>query len=531
MNATVTIGSDPMTVEELVAVARGAAVHLAPEARSLIRSSRVVIDRVLATGQPVYGLNTGVGHMKDVRLPEDALRRSQELLLVTHAGGVGPPAPVEVVRAAMAARLNGVARGGSGATEALADILAAMLNERVHPVVPAEGSVGAGDLGPMAAIGLVAIGRGRAEHRGEVVAGGEALRRAGIEPLVLQPKDGLTLVSANGVSIGNGALGVTRAAELAGIADVSAALSMEAVGGNPSVTLPVVGTAKPYPGQIESCRSIRAALRGSPILAPGASHSVQDPLSFRVAPQVHGAFRELLTSARRAVEIELNSKSDNPLVDVDTGTMVHNGNFHPMVLAVTFDALRVGIAHVGQLSERRMSHLWDAFFEGLGKLEGPGGWGAGTAGPETTGPGEGTPPLSEPESFGVTLRYSGAALVAELKQLAAPATLDVPPLDIGVEDHATGAPLSVRKTREALGLLEGILAIELLLARDVLSLMPGPPSLGEGTGQAVRSIERALAEHVGADRSPAATHRAVQDRVLGEVVAWIGETEGLVVEH
>ena len=211
--------------------------------------------------------------------------------------------------------------------------------------------------------------------------------------------------------------------------------------------------------------------------------------------------------------------------------MVHNGNFHPMVLAVTFDALRVGIAHVGQLSERRMSHLWDAFFEGLGKLEGPGGWGAGTAGPETTSRGEGTPPLSEPESFGVTLRYSGAALVAELKQLAAPATLDVPPLDIGVEDHATGAPLSVRKTREALGLLEGILAIELLLARDVLSLMPGPPSLGEGTGQAVRSIERALAEHVGADRSPAAIHRAVQDRVLGEVVAWIGETEGLVVEH
>jgi len=218
MNATVTIGPDPMTVEELVAVARGAAVHLAPEARSLIRSSRVVIDRVLATGQPVYGLNTGVGHMKDVRLPEDALRRSQELLLVTHAGGVGAPAPVELVRAAMAARLNGIARGGSGATEALADILAAMLNEGVHPVVPAEGSVGAGDLGTMAAIGLVAIGRGRAEHRGEVVAGGEALRRAGIEPLVLQPKDGLTRVSANGVSMGNGALGGTGAAELAGIA-------------------------------------------------------------------------------------------------------------------------------------------------------------------------------------------------------------------------------------------------------------------------------------------------------------------------
>jgi histidine ammonia-lyase len=286
---------------------------------------------------------------------------------------------------------------------------------------------------------------------------------------------------------------VARAARAAGAADLAAALSLEATGGNPSVVLPVVGRAKPFPGQIEACRSLRAALEGSYLLGPRASGSIQDPLSFRVAPQVHGALRELLAFARRAVEVELNSQSDNPLVSVEDQTMVHNGNFHPLVLALAFDGLRGAVAHVGQLSERRMSHLWAAFFRqaaALGDLAAGG---------------------TVPELPGLTLRYPAAAVFAELKQLAAPATLDVPPLDLDVEDHATGAPLSVRKADEALGLLEDVLAIELLLARDVLATMPDRPALGAGTGAALRLVEESMAAAT-PPRSPADVHRALRAR-------------------
>jgi histidine ammonia-lyase len=500
---TVTIGDTPLTVDEVVAVARGASVRLGPGAVARIRAARDVVDAVLASGEAVYGLTTGVGHMKDVRVPDDALREMQTTLLVTHASGIEPLADTELVRAAMVARVNGMARGGSGATEAAAQTLVAMVNAGVHPVVPAEGSVGAADLGQMATIGLVAIGRGTAELGGRTMPGAEALRAAGIEPLTLRPKDGLALMSANGISIGRGALAVARAEELAAAIDVAAALSMEALGGNPSVTLPAVGRAKPYPGQIASADTMRRALEGSGLLAEGAPRSVQDPLAFRVAPQVHGAFREAIAWARRAVETELNSMSDNPLVDVDTGTMVHNGNFHPMVLALASDALRVAVAHVGVLSERRMSHLWDAFFASLEGLQG---------GPP---PGD-----SMPELFGLSLRYPGAALSAELLSLAAPASLGVPPLDIGVEDHATGAPLSLRRSSEALEILAGIVAVELLLARDIRLAAPATGALGRGTAAAMASLERALADPTDDDRSPAAIHRRVRDEVLPAVAAF-----------
>ena len=488
---TVTITDTPLSIEELLAVADGAPVELAPAARARIAASRAVVDTVLASGDAVYGLTTQVGHGKDVRLSDEQLRRQQELLVMTHAGGVGAPLPARQVRAALAARLNGIARGGSGASPAAAEVLASMLNAGIHPVVPETGSVGAGDLSQMAGVAQVAIGRGRAEHRGETMPGGEALRRAGIRPLVLEAKDGLALLSANAISIGHAGLVVHRAAGAAAAADVAVALSMEATGGNPSIVLPAVAQAKPFPGQVEAADHLRDVLAGSHLLEPGAAHSVQDPLSFRVAPQVHGALREYVAAARRAVEIELNSASDNPLVSVQDQALISNGNFHPMVLAIAFDALRVAIAHVGQLSERRMSHLWDAFFQRMG-----------TAGPPAGGP---APPVR-----GLQLRYPAAAVFTELKQLAAPATLDAPPLDIGVEDHGTSAPLSVRKADTALGLLDDLLTVELLLAHDVLVTMPERPAMGTGTGHALRLVEEALAS---AEPSPAAVHQRLRARL------------------
>jgi histidine ammonia-lyase len=481
---TVTITEAPLGIEDLLAVTGGARVELDDGTRARIAASRAVVDRALAGGDAVYGLTTQVGHGRDTRLTEEEIQGEQRFLVVSHSGGIGPPLPAAIVRAALAVRLNGIARGGSGAGVAAAEILAAMLNAGVHPVVPGTASVGAADIGQMAGMAQVAIGMGRAEYRGEVLAGGEALRRAGITPLVLGGKDGLALISANGVSVGQAALVASRAAAAAEAADTAAALSMEATGANTSVLRPVVAQAKPIAGQVAAADHLRALLAGSPLLEPGGARSVQDALSFRVVPQVHGALREYIAAARSAVTTELNAAADNPLVSVPDQALVSNGNFQPVVLAIAYDALRIALAQVGLLSERRMSHLWDAFFRQP------------ASGPSTVG-------------YGLQLRYPAAALFPELKQLAAPASLDTPPLDLDVEDHGTSAPLSVRKTDTALGLLEDLLAIELLLARDVLSTAPVPPTLGAGTAAALRTVEAAIAA---ADPYPDAVHRALRDR-------------------
>lgn len=489
---TVTITAAPLAVEELLAVVDGARVEVGHEARARIAACRAVVDNALARGDAIYGLTTGVGHGKDTRLSPDEMRAQQRMLVVTHAGGVGPPLPTALVRAALAVRLNGIARGGSGASLAAAETLAAMLNARVHPIVPATSSVGAGDLGAMAGMAQVAIGMGRAEHDGAVMSGADALDRAGITRLELEPKDGLALISANAVSIGHAAIVTASAAETAAAADVSVAVSMEALGSNPSIVHPEVAQAKPFAGQIAAAEHLRKVLAGSYLFEPDAARSVQNALSFRVAPQVHGALRDYIALARHAVETELNAASDNPLVSVADQTMISNGNFHPMVLAIAFEALRVSLAHVGQISERRMGHLWDAFFTR----------------PDNGGlpPTDGDPP----QLAGLALRYPAAAVLSELQQLAAPATLDAPPLDIGVEDHATGAPLSVRKAGEALDLLDDILAIEMLLACDVLNTRPAWPQLGDGTASALAMVRDVVAA-AGAG-SPDEVHRDLRVR-------------------
>jgi histidine ammonia-lyase len=486
---TVEIGTAPVPLVDLLRITRGAAVGLTDAARERIESGRRIVDGVLASGRAVYGLTTGVGHARNVRVPDDELVGQQYMIVMTHSGGFGPPLPTEVARAAMTVRLVGLTRGGSGASPGVAESLVALLNSGVHPLLPRTNSVGAGDLGAMALVAQVAIGAGRAEYRGEVLSGGEALARAGIPPLVLQAKDGLALVSANGVSVGQGALVAERAGALADAAELVAALSMEATRGNPSIALPVVADGKPFPGLVESCRQLRAALEGSYLMASDAPASVQDPLSFRVVPQVHGAFRDTTAFAAQALETELNAQADNPLVSPSDGTLVSNGNFHPVLLAIAFDALRVAIAHVGQLSDRRLGHLWAAFFEAMS-----GG------GPSFEGP--------PPDLPGMHQRYAAAAAYAELRQLAAPVSLDVGVLDQGVEDHSTAAPLAVRKVDEALDLVADILTVELLLAADILGLRPEMPTLGEGTAALYASVRGAIAGLP--DPSPDGAHAAAR---------------------
>lgn len=495
----IVIDDAPLTIEDVVSIARGAPIALGAVARDRIAAARAVVDGLVAGDELIYGLNTGLGHMRNERVPLEALETAQILYVRSHAGGIGPPLPTEVVRAAMAVRVAGIARGGSGASPAIAETYVAMLNAGVHPVVSLVGSVGASDLMHMASIGLVAMGEGEAELDGERLPGAEAMSRAGIEVLSLAPKDGLTVISANGVSIGQAALVVDRARLLADASDLVAALSLEASRGNPSIVEPAVAQAKPVAGQALAARRIRAFLDGSGLCVGGAA-SVQDPLSFRVVPQVHGAWREVLRFAQEAVDGELAAIDDNPLVSVADGRMISNGNFHPILLALAIDAVRPALAHVGQLSDRRTGHLWDALVSDprvftIGGFERMSAFGS---------------PL---------LRYSGASRAAELRLLADPATLDVVPLDLGVEDHSTNAPLAVRRTDEALDRLADLLAVEVLTASSALGWRDGSRQRMSRRMATVFDLVVATLAELGPRPSSERVHSATRDLLYGPLEA------------
>jgi histidine ammonia-lyase len=481
----VVISATPMRLDELVAIARGARVSLADDARACIAASRAVVDAAMDGDELVYGLNTLVGHARDERVAADVIVALQPQLVAMHAGGMGPPLPREQVRAAMAARLNGIARGGSGASPAIADAIVTHLNAGIHAIVPSISSVGAGDLGQHALAGLVLLGEGDAEVDGRIVPARDALAAAGIAPLQLAPKDGLTLISANGFALGHAALVLERAASLLDAADTIAATTMDAVHANPSILDPAAMRAKGIRGQVASADRIREQLVGSERTA--APVSVQDALSIRVVPQVHGAAREVVAFAERAVSDELNAAADNPFASVETGRLTSNGNFHPMLVALAVDALRPALAHVGQLSERRSGRLWDTLIGGVDQ--------------ETF-----TSLLTDAGAVaGLALRYPIAARATRLRQLAAPVTLDVSPLDLGQEDHATNAPEAVVRTAEALDVLADVLTVELLLARATILRTPAPEP-APATDRVLAAVGRVL-ESVGPD--PAAIASAL----------------------
>src|SRR5215211_7544906 len=476
----VRLTTDGLTAEEIGRLARGATPEPAPEVLERVRASRAVVDRALEGEVMIYGLNTGLGSRRDRRVSREDLGRFQVQMVMDHAGGVGAPLPDEDVRAIMAARIAGIARGGSGAHPGAFDTLVAMLGAGVHPIVPAIGSVGASDLMHMAAIAMVLMGRG------------EALTRAGIAPHRLRPKDGLALISGNGASIGLGALAALEAERTALLADVAGALTLEAIAGNAGPFDDEAARAKPLPGQIAAAAHLRDLLAGSELTQPGRS-SVQDPLSFRVMPQVHGALRDQVAAAREGVEVELNAVGDSPLVSIERDRLLSTGNFHPMGLALAFEAVRIALAHAGMLSERRMNKLVTAIY-GEASFE------FGTV---------------EPERYSVPglVIYSAAALLSELKQLAAPVTLHCPPLDLDVEDHATLAPQAVMLARRSLLVLEMVLAIEVLVAISALEDQPRLPGLGRGT-RPVYEVVRETLEPLDGNASAATVVERVRARLL-----------------
>jgi histidine ammonia-lyase len=516
-------GAD-LTVDDVEAVARhGVAVELDVHARERMQEARDVIETLVAEGAVVYGVTTGFGDLATTFIPPADAGRLQENLLMSHAAGVGPPFPREVVRAMLLLRANTLALGHSGCRPLVVDRILDLLRLGVHPVVPEQGSVGAsGDLAPLAHLALPLIGRGHAEVHGQIVPGLIALREVGLEPLTLEAKEGLSLLNGTQMMGALAALVLADADRLVRTASVAAALSVEALLGTDVAFAAAYQLARPHPGQVAVAAELRHLLRDSGLQAShhGHAHKVQDPYSLRCVPQVHGAVRDALDHLRRVLDIELNSATDNPLVfpgggvaDEATiatggGRIISGGNFHGEPIALALDFAKLAIAELGSISERRTALLVDPRLNG------------------------GLPPFLAPasgvESGMMIYQYTAAALVSEHKVLAHPASVDSIPTSANQEDHVSMGSISARHARAVLTGVERIVGIELIVAAQALDLRlaamadEGPPAPGSGVAEAQRRIRGRIAR-LDRDREPgpdlAAAASLVHDGALVDLVS------------
>ncbi len=480
MSEAITLTGETLTLGELIAVARGdCRIRLDPAIAGRVAASRAVVDRLLAEGEPVYGLTTGLGANLGVRLDVADLIAFQTRILVGRAVAVGPFLPREIVRAALLLRANGLARGGAGASLAAIEGLLLLLNHRIHPCVPALGSIGAADLTPMAHLALPLVGAGEAELAGEMMSGGEALRRAGLRPLELSPKDGLALINSNALSVATAALLLDDVENLLELAALAAAVSFEGFRANPGALLAEVAAARPAPGQEAAAATLRHFLAGSALWQKGAARAVQDPLSFRCVAPVHGAALAALEFARAAIVPELNAAADNPLVLAESGRILSTGNFHTGALALAGDTLALALVPVADLAVGRTMKLMLPEASGLPKFLTPvGGNRAGFA----------------------PLQKTVAALRAECRHRANPASLDFTPVANGVEDHSPQTPLTLRKAGELCQSLRQLLAIELMVAAQAIDLRDPAPRLGTALA-ATHAVIRARIPRLDEDRS------------------------------
>lgn len=449
-------------------------VRLADEARGRVEAARSFVERLVAEGRVVYGLTTGFGALSEVVIPPDRIRELQANLIRSHAAGVGAPLSEAETRAVALLRANVLALGHSGVRPVVIELLAELLNRRVHPIIPERGSVGAsGDLAPLSHLALVLLGEGEAIFEGERMPGGEALRRAGLEPLALEAKEGLALNNGTQVMTGVGILALLRAERAVEAAEVAGAMSLEALTGTPDAFDPLIQAARPHPGQITSAERLRRLLRDSEIRE---SHRygdprVQDAYSLRCMPQVHGAARQGLAFVRQVLEIEANSATDNPLIFPDEERVISGGNFHGQPVAQALDMIAMVCADLASISERRIARLTDPALSGL-------------------------PAMLSPEpgvNSGLMLaQIVAAALVSELKQKAQPASVDSIPTDANKEDHVSMGMASAIQAREAVALLESVLALELLTAAQGLEFLK-PLRPGKGVEAAYELVRSAVA--------------------------------------
>lgn len=471
--APIVLTGGDLSVDDVVRVSRGfAQVSVSNEALHRVWEARQVVEQAIARGTPVYGLNTGLGSLARHSVALDDLERFSFLTVAEQAASYSDPLPTPVVRAMMLARANGMAKAGVGVRQELLLQVVDALNARVHPIVRPLGSVGQSDLLEMAEIGKVLIGRGFAEVEGRVMPGAEALAAVGLEPIRLAAKEALGLISANGLTMGHGSLVLADAADLLDTMQTAAALSLEGYAGNLSILHPAAARLRPHAGQITATERLRELLQESYLWQADAARNLQDPLSFRCVPQTHGAVYDVLAFVRGTMEVELNSAGDNPLVAVEDDEIISVGNFDVIALAMAFDLLRIALAEVIQMSNERVQKLLWGHFSGL-----PGG-------------------LSSEQGSSAGLRPMGrscAALSAEARSFAAPVSLNGhAQLEEGIEDHASMAPLSVRRAAELVGLAHRVAALELIVSAQAVDMRGKQQGLGKGTSDAYEIVRECV---------------------------------------
>jgi histidine ammonia-lyase len=481
----VQLDGEHLTRSEVREVAeRHSSVSLAPAAISKMEASREPVERLAAGEEPIYGVNTGVGLLADIRIPRQDLDQLQLNVVRSHSAGVGPPLAAPVVRAMMLIRANVLAKGFSGIRPVVAERLCDLLNRGVTPVIPEQGSVGAsGDLAPLAHMALVLIGEGEAEFEGSVLSGGEALARAGLAPIELHPKEGISLINGTQAMLAIGCLELEAAQTLVESSDVICGLTLDALRGTPRAFDARIHDVRPHPGQRESAARLRRLLEGSEIRQSHvACRRVQDAYSLRCAPQVHGAVRDALAEAGRVFSIELNSATDNPLVFGDE--ILSGGNFHGEPLAFQLDFLAVALSALASISERRIDRLVNPALN------------------------EDLPPFLAShaglESGLMMAQVTAAALVAEIRVLAHPASSGSITTSGNKEDFVSMGMTGALKLQRVVRHTRAVLAIEALTAARALDLLA--PLRTSPLLELARSRIRAVSPPLTGDR---ALHRDI----------------------
>jgi histidine ammonia-lyase len=492
---------EPLTLDDVVAVGRGATVELPPTAAERIHAARAVVERKVASNETVYGVTTGFGSLANVRIDPARADELQHAIVRSHATAVGRHLSREEARAMLLLRAHVLALGHSGVRVEVVERMVEMLNRDLIPAVPEQGSLGAsGDLAPLANLALPLIGGGELlADEGGTVPAGEALSAAGLEPLSLRAKEGLALVNGTQGMLAIGTLAAERASRLATTADVVAAMTLEAALGSDRVFDERLQALRPHAGQAASASNLRRLLAGSAIVASHRDdpHLVQDAYSLRCAPQVHGATREALGFARGILEVEANSVSDNPIVLPDGDEILSGGNFHGQPVAVALDALALALVPMASISERRLYRLLDPVrSNGL---------------PAFLVEGSGL------NSGFMLVQYTAASLVSECKSLAHPASVDSIASSAGQEDHVSMGMTSARHARAVVANAEVVLALEAFAAAQALDLRaPFEPAAGTG---AARDAIRELVPFLEADRELGADISAVTELVRSGALA------------
>ncbi len=491
---SVTVGGRPLTLEDLAALAAGAPAALAAVARQRMKPSRDLVERSLKGGEPVYGVNTGFGALKSVRVSSEDLDRLQLNLIRSHAAGAGPELEPAGVRLMLALRAHSLSQGASGVRVELVEHLLAMLERDVLPVVPSRGSLGAsGDLIPLAHLALGVIGEGDARRGGRSAPAADHLREAGLAPIALRAKEGLALINGTQAAAALGTLALLEGLETLRAAHAACALSIDAMRGSVKPFDPRVHALRPHAGQIASAAAIRELLEGSPIVDSHAGCGrVQDPYSLRCAPQVLGASVDALAYARGVLMTEVNSVTDNPLCFADSDEVLSAGNFHGQPLALALDLLAIGMAEVGSIAERRTFLLLDASKSGL-------------------------PPFLSPDaglgSGLMIVQYLQASLVAENRMYAQPACVDSIPTSAGQEDHVSMAMHAAVKALATVRNVRRIVAAELLCAAQGIECL-----------RPLRTSARLEALHAGVrERVAPLVEDRRQDLDLAALDRWIAD--------